>query len=131
MNAFLHWLGEVLRDLGRFEEADAHLLAAKAAALYQETIDLERKHGGSEGSRGLAYCLAGVASVLAERGRTEDAAKLWGAVCAAEDALRFRMLSVERRRYEQRLAQLETTPSWREGNALTLEEAHAAVGHLA
>jgi len=158
----LHWLGEVLRDLGRFEEADAHLLEAdalyrdlslwtgvannlhsladlaldrgdfaKAAALYQETIDLERKHGGSQGSRGLAYCLAGLASALAERGRTEDAAKLWGAVCAAEDALGFRMLSFERRRYEQRLAQLETTPSWREGNALTLEEAHAAIGHLA
>src|SRR5205809_1165645 len=94
----------------------------------QETVDLERKQGGSEGSRGLAYCLAGLASVLAERGRTEDAAKLWGAICAAEDALGFRMLGFERRRYEQRLAQLETTPSWREGNALTLEEAHAAIG---
>ena len=57
--------------------------------------------------------------------------KLWGAVCAAEDALGFRMLSFERRRYEQRLAQLETMPPWREGNALTLEEVHAAIGHLA
>ncbi len=149
----LHWLGEVKRDLGRFEEGEADLLAAdtiyrdqgewvgvannlhslgdlaldrgdlaRAAELYRETITVEREQGGSEGSRGLAYCLAGLASVLAEKGLEEDAARVWGAVCAAEESMGFRMMAFERRRYEQRLARLEGTAAWTGGKRLTLEQ---------
>jgi hypothetical protein len=79
--------------------------------------------GAPHGDRDVAYGLAGLASVLAERGRDEDAARIWGAVCAAEEALGFRMIASERRRYERRLVRLEDTRSWIKGRALTLEEA--------
>lgn len=141
------------RDLGRFDEAEADLLAAdsvyrehsewvgvannlhsladlaldrgdlaRAAELYRETIEVEREWGASEGSRGLAYCLAGLASVLAERGLVDDAARIWGAVCAAEESIGFRMMAFERRRYEQRLAPLEGTAAWTSAQQLTLEQ---------
>jgi predicted ATPase/class 3 adenylate cyclase len=150
----LHHMGEALRDLEHYEEAEAQLSAASAlyreldqsqplannvhslgdlaldrgdlagaASLYRESIELNRVHDPPGSSRGLAYCLAGLASVLAERGLPEEAASIWGAVCAAEEALGFRMLGAERRRYETRLAHLEGTPAWVAGRALTLEDA--------
>jgi hypothetical protein len=64
-----------------------------------------------------------MASVLAARGQDVEAATIWGAVCAAEETLGFRMLAAERRRYENHLARLESTPAWTEGRRLTLEEA--------
>jgi predicted ATPase/class 3 adenylate cyclase len=97
---------------------------SKAAELYYEYLEaLERLGGGPHGDRDIAYGLAGLASVLAERGRDEEAARIWGAVCAAEEALGFRMIASERRRYERRLVPLENTRSWIKGKALTLEEA--------
>jgi predicted ATPase len=97
---------------------------SKAAELYYEYFEaLDRLGGGPHGDRDVAYGLAGLASVLAERGRDEDAARIWGAVCAAEEALGFRMIASERRRYERRLVPLEDTRSWIKGKALTLEEA--------
>lgn len=150
----LHHMGEALRDLEQYPEAEAQLSEASAiyreldqwqaltnnvhslgdlaldrgdlagaASLYREAIELDRVHGASEGSRNLAYCLAGLASVLAERGRNEGAASIWGAVCAAEEVLGFRMLGAERRRYQTRLAHLESTPAWAAGRSLTLEDA--------
>jgi tetratricopeptide (TPR) repeat protein len=150
----LHHMGEALRDLEHFPEAEAQLSAASAiyrelgqsqalannvhslgdlaldrgdlagaASLYREAIELDRVHRPVEGSRNLAYCLAGLASVLAERGLNEDAASIWGAVCAAEDALGFRMLGAERRRYQTRLTHLESTPAWTVGRSFTLEDA--------
>jgi predicted ATPase/class 3 adenylate cyclase/predicted negative regulator of RcsB-dependent stress response len=150
---WLHRLGEVLRDLGRFEEAERALL---------ETDVIVREIGGREEfiaanthSRGdlaldrgdlataasvyrqslaelrgrvpqiLVVCLAGIASVLAERKSDETAATIWGAVCGAEETLGFRMVAAERRRYESRLARVEGTPAWAAGRALTLEEAVA------
>jgi predicted ATPase/class 3 adenylate cyclase len=97
---------------------------SEAADRYYEFLEaLDRLGGGAHGDRDVAYGLAGLASVLAERGRDEDAARIWGAVCAAEEALGFRMIASERRRYERRLVPLEDTRSWIEGRALTLEEA--------
>jgi hypothetical protein len=60
----------------------------------------------------LVVCLGGIASVLANREFDDDAATLWGAVCAAEETLGFRMLAPERRRCESRLSRLENTPAW-------------------
>jgi predicted ATPase/class 3 adenylate cyclase len=147
----LHLLGENLRDLGRLEAGDEAL--AHADRLYRELglelgiannthsrADLELDRGnGTEAlrhyrealeidqslgvERGVAYCLAGVASVLADAGEDEKAARIWGAVCAAEETLGFRMLAPERRRYERHLARLEVRPAWIEGKGLTLEEA--------
>ena len=110
----VHSLGDLALDRGDL---------AGAASLYTEAIELDRVHGPLERSRNLAYCLAGLASVLAERGLNEDAASIWGAVCAAEDALGFRMLGAERRRYQTRLTHLESTPAWTVGRSLTLEDA--------
>jgi hypothetical protein len=77
--------------------------------------------------RSVAYCLAGIASVLADSGRDEDAATIWGAVCAAEETLGFRMRAPERHRYEGHLARLEVRPAWIEGKRLTLEETVAMI----
>jgi predicted ATPase/class 3 adenylate cyclase len=149
----LHLYGEVIRDLGRFDEAETYLLDAEAiyedigsglglannvhsradlsldrgdlteaVKLYQKTIDLYRVQGWTD-RRNLVYCLSGIASVLAEQGEDDEAATLWGAACAAEDTLGFRMLGTERRRYETRLRRLESSPAWLAGRALTLDEA--------
>jgi predicted ATPase/class 3 adenylate cyclase len=154
---WLHGLGEVLRDLGRFEEAERALLEADAIAreaggrevfiaanihslgdlaldrgdlatassVYRQSLDELR--GSSPGAVVVVLCLAGIASVLAERKRDEAAATIWGAVCAAEETLGFRILAAERRRYESRLARLEGTPAWAAGRRLGLEEAVASL----
>jgi predicted ATPase len=147
----LHLLGEVLRDLGRFEEAEGALLEADAIARElggREIFVASNVHGLGDLAldqgdfaaasryyrealaitRGRAstvevYCLAGIASVLIERKREKEAATLWGAVSAAEEGLGFDMLPSERKRYETRLRGLEGTPAWRAGRALTLERA--------
>jgi predicted ATPase/class 3 adenylate cyclase len=152
---WLHGLGEVLRDLGRFEEAERPLLEADviareigaaesfiaanihslgdlaldrgdlatASSVYHQVIDELR--GPSPMT--LVACLAGIASVLAERKRDDEAATIWGAVCAAEETMGFRMLAAERRRYETHLARLENTPAWAAGMRLTLEETVASL----
>jgi predicted ATPase/class 3 adenylate cyclase len=150
----LHLLGENLRDLGRLDEAETALAdadalfrelglelgvannthsradlaldrgdGAAALRLYREALEVVRLHAVE---RSVAYCLAGMASVLAARRQDVEAATIWGAVCAAEETLGFRMLAPERRRYENHLARLESTPAWTEGRRLTLEEAVAS-----
>ncbi len=151
----LHLLGDILRDLGRFDEAERALLdadaifrelhgadvfvaanthslgdlaldrgnLAAALGLYRQSIDELRDRAPGQ----LAVCLAGIASVLADRKLDEDAATIWGAVCAAEKRLGFRILTAERRRYETRLARVETTSAWIAGRNLTLEQAAASI----
>jgi predicted ATPase/class 3 adenylate cyclase len=145
----LHNLGETRRDLGDFETGEHDLRAAEAlyrklgasnglrsnthsladlaldrgdyaaaVTLYRETVI-----GAETDERLLAYCLAGIASALAESNREDDAALLWGAVCAAEESRGFRMLAPERRRYEAHLARLEGSDAWRSGQSITLGEA--------
>lgn len=155
----LHNLGESLRDTGRFEEAERRLLEAEALyrelgattslannthsrgdlALdrgdYQTAITLYRNSiendpGESERQRSLAYCIAGIASALAELDRERDAALTWGAVCAAEESSGFRMLALERRRYEAHLTRFQTHPAWKSGRSLSLDEALASLVHL-
>jgi tetratricopeptide (TPR) repeat protein len=148
----LHLLGEVLRDLGRFDEAEAilveadgvyrelaleagvqtnlHSLAdlaldrgdlATALALYRDSLSMASSLGLER--RQIAYCLAGIACVLAERGEDKTAATIWGAVGAAEETLGFRMIPMERERYERRVATFEDTPAWVTGRRLSLDEA--------
>jgi ATP/maltotriose-dependent transcriptional regulator MalT len=115
---WLHGLGEVLRDLERFEEAERALLEADvisrevgapeafiaanthslgdlaldrgdfatASSVYRQIVD-ELRGGPSPAT--LVVCLAGIASVLAERKLDEPAATIWGAICAAEETLGF------------------------------------------
>jgi tetratricopeptide (TPR) repeat protein len=147
----LHNLGEARRDLGDFEAAEQHLRAAEVlyrkvgAALLHNTHSLadlaldrgdyaaavtqyrESMNGADTDERFLAYCLAGMASVLAELNREDDAAFLWGAVCAAEESRGFRMLAPERRRYETHVARLEGSDAWRSGRSITLDEAMHAL----
>jgi tetratricopeptide (TPR) repeat protein len=149
----LHWVGDALRDLGRFDEAERALLEAddifrelggdvgsSLAANIHSLGDLELDRGNlaaalarylegldataeARTQRVMAFCFAGIAAVLAEQHRDEEAATLWGAASAAEDELGFQILAAERRRYERRLAHLEGTPAWSSGRKLTLEEA--------
>ena len=85
----------------------------------------------SDDQRFLAYCLAGIASALAESHRDEEAALVWGAVCAAEESSGFRMLVPERRRYELHLTRLEQSDAWIRGRSLTLADAFSSLGQLA
>ena len=147
----LHFLGEVLRDIARFDEAETALVDADA--IYQEfgmelaaannthsRADLELDRGDlTEATRlyrecgavyarlgdqrHIAYCLAGMAGVLSDRGSEEAAANAWGAVCGAEETFGFRMIASERRRYESRLSRFEDTPAWRTGKKQALGEA--------
>jgi len=152
----LHLLGEVLRDLGRYDEAEralrecdtiarelggrdlfvaanTHSLGdlaldrgdlAAALTLYRESVDQAHR---LRSAFSVAACLAGIASVLAESKRDEEAATFWGAVCGAEEVLGFRILAAERRRYKTHLEHLESMPAWSAGKALTLEEAVASL----
>jgi len=150
---WLHGLGEVLRDLGRFDEAERVLLEAdliyreiggqgfSIAANTHSLGDLALDRGDlttaadfyrrslaelpGSSPMTLVVCLGGIASVLAQRKCDETAATIWGAVCAAEDMLGFRMIAAERRRYESRLERLEGTPAWAAGRDLTLDGALA------
>ena len=155
--SYLHWIGEIFGELERFDEAERSLLEAdaiyrelgeeggrvnnlhslgdvaldrrdfaSAATLYRETLESARATARST-PRHQAYCLAGLASVLAEIEQDEVAARVWGAVCAAEETLGFRLLPRERRRYERHVARLESTDGWVAGRELTLEEAEVLV----
>ena len=83
-----------------------------------------------EDSRIHAYCLAGIASVLAATGHDPEAAALWGAVCNAEQSLGFTMLSSERQRYETHLARLEGSEGWKQGRNLDLEQATQSLNSI-
>ena len=155
--AYLHWIGEILGELERFDEAERSLLEADAiyreqgdewgrvnnvhslgdvaldrndfataATRYRETLELGREYARYS-PRHHAYCLAGLASVLAEVEQDAVAATVWGAACAAEQNLGFRLLPRERRRYERHLARLESTDGWVAGRELTLDEAEALI----
>lgn len=144
----LHHLGELHRDAGSYDCAAEYLGAAvllyrelgehlrlglvlhglgdlaldrddleAAAGCYREALELARE------PRGTCYCLAGLASVLARRGRPREAATLWGSVASEEERLGSGMFASERARYEKDLSPLRGTPEWRTGRELALEDA--------
>jgi rod shape-determining protein MreB len=75
-----HSLGDLALDRGDL---------GTASSLYLQSVD--ELSGPSPGT--LVVCLAGIASVHAEHRRDEVAATIWGAVCAAEETMGFRMLA--------------------------------------
>ena len=153
----LHLLGEQRRDLGDYEQAERQLRAADSIyrelgndvglannshsladlALdrgnYAEAIEIYRttmtEYAG-EDSRIHAYCLAGIASVLAATGHDPEAAALWGAVCNAEQTHGFTMISSERKRYETHLTRLEGSDSWEQGRNANLEQATQSLNSI-
>jgi predicted ATPase/class 3 adenylate cyclase len=160
----LHYLGETYRDRGDYDEGERLLeetaALARARGLNQQLTSTLHSLGDLALDRGdpdtalhrfaeaLAYaietgirrvqlyCVAGIACALLQRGDDRAAARLWGIAEDQERRLGFRMLAIERRRYEalmvaarERLGDEYETAS-RDGIGLTLEQAVAEARHL-
>jgi predicted ATPase/DNA-binding SARP family transcriptional activator len=97
---------------------------SEAARLYRESIEIGLQ---LKDDMQTAYCLAGLAAVGAQRGRLDQAARLWGSVIAFERTSGTPLHDAERQRYERVLAELEhgsaTSADFAAGTAMTLEEA--------
>jgi predicted ATPase/class 3 adenylate cyclase len=149
--AALHHLGEAYRDLNDFARGEALLeesveLGRELGDLYHAAHslhslgDLALDQGDlgrartrylegldpildADDHRGAAHCLAGIASAVAREGRHEQAAVLWGAVEQLEETEGWRILGIERRRYEHGLVSFSGNPSWERGYSMGLDEA--------
>jgi len=144
-----HLLGEVARDMGDLDEG-AELLGRSieiageigasiaAGASMHSLADLELDRGDVERAESLyrdtlknavehrldrhkVYCLAGLAASAARRGERERALTLWRAFERAEHDQSFRLLDIERARYERALEGIGGDA----GQALGLDEAVA------
>lgn len=97
---------------------------SEAARLYRESIEIGLQ---LKDDMQTAYCLAGLAAVGAQRGRLDQAARLWGSVIAFERTSGAPLHDAERERYERVLGELEhgsdTSADFAAGTAITLEEA--------
>jgi predicted ATPase/class 3 adenylate cyclase len=157
----LHFLGEAYRDRGDYDEGERLLdkTAAVARGLGRDQqltstlhslgdLALDRadpdtalqhfaealEYAVKTGSRRVQmYCIAGVACARRQQGDDRVAARLWGIAQDQERQLGFRMLSIERQRYErlmaaarERLGHAYEVES-RNGAGLTLEQAVAEV----
>jgi predicted ATPase len=109
----LHSLGDLALDRGEIE---------RARARYLESLDL---FDDADDHRGALHCLAGTAAAVAMEGRHDEAAMLWGAVEQLEETEGWRILGLERKRYEGRLANLSGSASWERGRSMGLDEAVA------
>ena len=78
-----------------------------AILLYRDVMN-----SGAANKQLQACCLAGIASAMAASGKDEDAAIVWGSVCAAEETSGFRVVGTDRRHYEAHLARLEQSNAW-------------------
>jgi predicted ATPase len=98
--------------------------AGEAARLYRESLEIGLQ---LEDDVQTAYCLAGLAAVGAQRGRLDQAARLWGSVTAFEQASGTPLNDAERQRYERVLGELErdsnTSTDFADGRTMTLDEA--------
>jgi predicted ATPase/DNA-binding SARP family transcriptional activator len=110
----LHRLGDVALD---------HENTVEAARLYRESLEIGHRLGDD---RHIAYCLAGLAAVDANRGRQDAAARLWGCVRSFEDASGARLHEAGRTRYERVLGTFELEPDdwpgFAEGKSMSLED---------
>jgi predicted ATPase/DNA-binding SARP family transcriptional activator len=97
---------------------------SEASRLYRESIEIGLQ---LKDDTQTAYCLAGLAAVGAQRGRLDQAARLWGSITAFERASGAPLHDAERQRYERVLGELEhgpdTSADFAAGTAITLEEA--------
>jgi predicted ATPase/class 3 adenylate cyclase len=117
----LHNLGQVALRRGDPE---------RAAALFREGLALAR-HAGTSGVY-WAESVAGMAAVAAQHGQPERAARLLGAVRAAQDASGVQMAPVDQAAFDgcvatarSRLNDGAFSAAWAEGNAMSLEQAVA------
>ena len=96
----------------------------EAARLYRESIEIGLQ---LKDDTQTAYCLAGLAAVSAQRGRLDQAARLWGSVVAFEQTSGMPLHDAERQRYARVLGELEhgseASADFAAGTAITLEEA--------
>jgi hypothetical protein len=107
--ASLHSLADLELDRGNIERAeDLYLDTLKNAV--ENRLDRHK-----------AYCLAGLAATAARRGGKQRALILWHALERAERDQSFRLLGIERARYEREMSGIEGDP----GPPLGLDDAVA------
>ena len=96
----------------------------EAARFYRESLQLGLR---LKDEMQMAYCLAGLAAVGAQRGRLDQAARLWGSVTAFERTSGTPLHDAERHRYEQILGEFEsgsdTSSDFADGKTMKLDEA--------
>jgi non-specific serine/threonine protein kinase len=155
----LHWLGDAYRDRGDYDEGERLLeeTAARARELgFDQQLtstlhslgDLSLDRGEPETAlarfndaleyavatasrRVQIYCVAGIACALLQQGDDRTAARLWGIAEDQERRLGFRMILIERQRYERLMSEARERlggaydTERRAGAGLTLEQAVA------
>ena len=95
----IHGLGDIALRTGDADGALTHYVEALKAA-----VDLDDRMLA-------AYCLAGLAAVLAMSMRGDEAARLWGAAQRAESEVEVGIGRVERARYEEVVGEPDPTRS--------------------
>jgi predicted ATPase/class 3 adenylate cyclase/Tfp pilus assembly protein PilF len=100
-----------------------------ARALYEESLTLYRK---LEHKRGIAYCLDASASLNSQDQQERLAARLWGAATALREEIGVPRLSQDQERVDRKMAEVQSalgeaafTAAWKEGRAMTWEQAVA------
>ncbi|HVE92582.1 MAG TPA: adenylate/guanylate cyclase domain-containing protein [Actinomycetota bacterium] len=106
----LHSLADTTLDEGALKEAARRYVEAMRRAL--ELRD----------ERGITYCVAGLASVAARAGEHQTAATLWARAEQDEERLGFRILHVERARYEAAIAPILSDPAFVPAEDCALDE---------
>ncbi len=106
----IHSLGDLALRTGDLEQAAEH---------YREALELMR---GAFVDYDAAYCLGGLAAVLAQQGRREEAGVLWGAADRIDRNTDVGMRPTDREEYERRLGELPES-ALETGRALGMDEA--------
>jgi predicted ATPase/DNA-binding CsgD family transcriptional regulator len=128
-------IASALNFLGRLALEEGNV--ATASGLFEESLALLREMN-ENWPLAVATNLQGIGVTLAAQGRLAEAARLWGAaeaLCAALEA----PLPPDERAFVARaraavraeLGEEAFTVAWAEGQVMTLEQALAAVGHIA
>jgi tetratricopeptide (TPR) repeat protein len=119
----LDWMGKVAYDQGDY---------ARALALYQESL---RLHRALKDKGNTASCLEGLAAVLIAMGRSETAARAFGASDALRESIGAPVPPSERDDYDAAIAALKQALSpetlaweWGQGRGMTLEQIAADIG---
>jgi len=121
-------IAQSLSLLARVEAHQGDYGAARV--LSEESLTIARK---VDDKVLIAFCLEGLASVVAAQGESAWATRIWGAVEALRDAMGVPLPPVERAGYERsvsaaraQLGETAFTAAWAEGRTLTVEQAFAA-----
>jgi predicted ATPase len=116
--------GLAARLHGSGDQALDHQEFGEAARLYRQSLEIGLQ---LKDEAQMAYSIAGLAAVGAQRADLAQAARLWGSVIHYEQASGMRLNKAERQRYERVLADLErrsdTAGDFAEGKKMSLETA--------